>query len=92
MPMIQFQHCAAYGDNQRDVPETAFEADAVAVVIWTSFERPRGLRTLLEEVNNYPTETTRRPSIAYPARKYQPGVPGQCVGRLPTAFGTIGVA
>jgi hypothetical protein len=40
----------------------------VAVVIWTSFERPAGLRTLLEE-SNYPIETTRRrPPIGYPPR------------------------
>jgi len=37
------------------------------VVIWTSFERPGGLRKLLEEISNYPTETTRRrPPIVYP--------------------------
>jgi hypothetical protein len=65
--MIQLQQGAAYSDNQRDVSEAAFEADAVEVVIWTSFERPGGLRTLLEEINNYPTETTRRrPPIGYP--------------------------
>ena len=65
--MIQLQQGAAYSDNQRDVSEAAFEADAVEVVIWTSFERPRGPRTLLEEINNYPTETTRRrPPIGYP--------------------------
>lgn len=58
--MIQFRQGAAYSDNQRNVSEAAFEANAVAVVIWTSFERPGGLRTLLEEINNYPTETTRR--------------------------------
>jgi hypothetical protein len=66
--MIQFQRGAAYSDNQRNVSEAAFEADALAVVIWTSFERPGGLRTLLEEINNYPTETTRRrPPIGYPS-------------------------
>jgi len=65
--MIQLQQGAAYSDNQRDVSEAAFEADAVEVVIWTSFERPRGPRTLLEEINNYPTETTRRrPPLGYP--------------------------
>jgi len=65
--MIQLQQGAAYSDNQRDVSEAAFEADAVEVVIWTSFERPGGLRKLLEEINNYPTETTRRrPPIGYP--------------------------
>jgi len=37
------------------------------VVIWTSFERPGWLRKLPEEINNYPTETTRRrPPIGYP--------------------------
>ena len=64
--MIQFLQGAAYSDNQRDVSEAAFEADAVELVIWTSFERPGGLLMLLEEINNYPTETTRRPSIVYP--------------------------
>jgi hypothetical protein len=72
--MIQLQQGAAYSDNQRDVSEAAFEADAVEVVIWTSFERPGGLRTLLEEINNYPTETTlRRPPIGYP----RPELPAQ---------------
>jgi hypothetical protein len=84
--MIQFQQGAAYGDNQRNVSETAFEADAVAVVIWTSLEQPRGTRTPLEE-NSYPIETTRhRPPIGYPARNCQPCVPGQCVGSVRTAF------
>jgi hypothetical protein len=47
---------------------------------------------LLEEINNYPAETTHRLSIAYPARNYRPGILGQCVGRARTAFVAIGVA
>jgi hypothetical protein len=34
--MIQLQQGAAYSDNHRDVSETAFEADAVAIVIWNT--------------------------------------------------------
>jgi hypothetical protein len=34
--MIQLQQGAAYSDNNRDVSEAAFEADAVAVVIWNT--------------------------------------------------------
>jgi hypothetical protein len=36
IPMIQLQQGAAYSDNNRDVSEAAFEADAVAVVIWNT--------------------------------------------------------
>jgi len=55
----------AYSNNRRDVSEAAFEADAVAVAVWkflqTKPERFEGTMTeLLEEINNYVSETTRR--------------------------------
>jgi hypothetical protein len=41
--MIQLQQGAAYSDNHRDVSETAFEADAVAIVIWNTLRtKPEG--------------------------------------------------
>jgi putative DNA primase/helicase len=55
----------AYSNNRRDVSEAAFEADAVAVAVWkflqTKPERFEGTMTeLLEGINNYVSEATRR--------------------------------
>jgi hypothetical protein len=52
------------------VSETAFEADAVAIVIWNTLRtKPEGFarsRKDQEEINKYPTETARsRPPIDY---------------------------
>jgi hypothetical protein len=45
-------------------PKQAFEADAVAVVIWNTLRtKPEdfaGSRKDQEEINKYPTETARR--------------------------------
>jgi hypothetical protein len=92
--MIQLQQGTAYNDNLCDVSEATFEADAVAVVIWNM------LRTKPESFARCSKRSTSTPPkprvvgrrLVAPARNYQPGVPGQCLGRAPTAFGTIGGA
>jgi putative DNA primase/helicase len=73
----------AYSDNRRDVSEAAFEADAVAVAIWNMLRtKPEGFEgtptELLEEINNYATEATRR-------SKYWPQAAAQLGNRLARA-------
>jgi len=95
--MIQLQKGAAYSDNHRDVSEAAFEADAVAVVIWSTLRtKPRALPAL-EKIKKRSTSIPPKPRVVRrrlisAARNYQPGIPGRCVGRAPIAFVTIGVA
>jgi hypothetical protein len=68
IPMIQLQQVVAYSDNQH-VSEAAFEAGCRGCCdLQYASNEAGGLRTLLEEINNYPTETTRRPSIVYSRR------------------------
>jgi hypothetical protein len=92
--VIQLQQGAAYSDNHRDVSEAALEADAVAAAIWNTLRtKPEGFarsRRDQEEINKYPAETRVVRRSFTPARKYQPSVPGQCVGRSPTAFAAMG--
>ena len=73
----------AYRDNRRDVSEAAFEADNVAVAIWKMLQtKPDGFEgtptALLEEINNFATETTKR-------SKYWPQMPSQMGNRLDRA-------
>jgi hypothetical protein len=82
-------------------PKQAFEADAVAVVIWNTLRtKPEGFarsRKDQEEIKKRSTSIPPKPRVVgrrlfSVARNYQPGNPGRCVGRAPTAFGMIAVA
>jgi hypothetical protein len=89
--MIQFQQGAAYSDNQRDMSEAAFEADAVAAVIWNTLRTiPEGFarsRRDQEKINKYPAEITRRPSIVCPRAEEVPAQRSRSVCRsLPDSF------
>jgi hypothetical protein len=52
-------------NNRRDVSEAAFDADAVAVAVWKFLQAKSGrfegtMTELLDEINNFASETTRR--------------------------------
>jgi hypothetical protein len=92
--MIQLQRGAAYSDNQARCVRSSLRGGCRGGCDLEYASNEAGeFRTLLEEINNYSTETTRRrPSIGYSARNYQSGIPGQCVRHAPTALGTIDAA
>jgi hypothetical protein len=59
--MIQLQQGAAYSDNRRDVSKAAFGSGCRGGCdLEYASDKAGGFRTLLEEIDNYATETTRR--------------------------------
>jgi len=66
--MIQLRQGEAYSDNHRDVSQSRFRGGCGGGCdLECASNDAGGLVTLLEEINKYRTETTRRrPPIGYP--------------------------
>jgi len=68
--MIQFQQGAFYSENRRDLSEAAFEADAVAVAIWSVLRaKPEGFARCSKRSTTTPPKPRIVPSIGRNRRR-----------------------